>query len=143
MINLTDWLHSNGLVKISIFWKFHVIRTIFDDARAVSNFCWYLRKCCFLIVISKSAGSMHSRAVLKVILHWYRPKLISETIKCGGGAKIWFHGWLRKKKSHHLRNQLHNNYSKWLSNFEFLLSTFEFQRQNIASWCKQTFLFSV
>ena len=87
----------------STAWKFHIICTIFGNARAVSNFCRYLRKCGFLASISKPAGFMHSRLVTKVILHWYRPKLISETIKCGGGTKIWFHGWLCEKKKHHFR----------------------------------------
>ena len=34
-----------------------------------------------------------------LILHWFRPKLTSEFIKCWGGDKIWFHDWLRLKKS--------------------------------------------
>ena len=61
--------------------------------------CQYLCKYCFLVVISNLEGSMHSRAVPKVILHWFISKLTSESIKCGGGIKIWFHGWLRLKKS--------------------------------------------
>ena len=35
----------------------------------------------------------------RLILHWFRPKLISEPIKCGGGVKIWFQGWLHEKKA--------------------------------------------
>ena len=34
-----------------------------------------------------------------------------------------------------------SQYSKWLSNFEFLLSTFKFERQNNAGCCKQCFHF--
>ena len=34
-----------------------------------------------------------------------------------------------------------SQYIKWLSNIEFLLSIFEFERQNIAGCCKQTFCF--
>ena len=66
----------------------HIIRTSFGNARAFPNFCCYICKCSFLAVISKPAGPMDSRAIPKVILHWYRPKVISETIKRWGGV-----GW--------------------------------------------------
>ena len=63
-------------------------------ATAFPNFCRYIRKCSFLAVISKPAGSMNSRAILKVILHWFRSNVISETIKRGDGSKPWFHWWV-------------------------------------------------
>jgi hypothetical protein len=52
-LNKKNWqCHSTCLVKTSLFWKCHVIRTIFGDARALSNFCKYLSKCvsCLLFV---------------------------------------------------------------------------------------------
>ena len=62
---------------------FIVICLIFLDSEWITD---NVRKFSFLAVISKPAGSMDSRAIPKVILLWYRPKVISETIKGGGGA---------------------------------------------------------
>ena len=47
---------------------------------------------------------MHSKVVPNVILHWFRPKLISESIKWGEEQKFGFKGGCTRKKASLKRN---------------------------------------